>query len=351
MDLDLDNSIEYRDILVEKELLTKYYSEYLQKYITRISKLDELDEFTLENLYHKHNAPNHIMYKLVRDDGSTILKREDGTVGYEFLIEFDKKSAEYGIYYGCKALIFDKNQKKGIEVAEKDWEMMYAEISNVLNDTFVSKDFSKRFLKTNNANNRTFWPFWISLGEDEDVIKVAARAVKLIGKCYELFLPKICDNTYHSKSLKQKEIKTNTRYTQEKYEEILMELEHGRKYSGRGKPKFKKPETMTGHERRIMFEKFLHEAEAKKIIAQDLRYEKCWKLVNISPVNFAYLYAALCDKLGYVNTAWDNAEYLFKTSEDNRFENGRQIFSSGKQNGFGTIKDAPNMLNELLDIT
>ena len=191
MDLELSNSIKNRDILLEQRLLDKYFTEYRQKYITRISKLEELCKFKSENSYNGQNAPNHIMYKLVMKNGCTILKRQDGSIGYEFLIEFDKNDVEYGIYYGCRASIFDKDQRNGIITAENDWATMRGEISNVLNDTFVNKDFSKRFQKTNNANNRTFWPFWISLGEDEDIVGVAARAVELIGRCYDLFLPKI----------------------------------------------------------------------------------------------------------------------------------------------------------------
>lgn len=299
MDLDLENSINDRDINLEKKLLERYFEEYREKYENRISKLSSCKEFILDNSYNGHEAPHHIMYKLILRDNSTILKNPDKNIGYEFLIELDLQDIAYGIYYGCRASILGGGQEYEILTADRDWDALRGEISNILNDTFIDKNFSKRFQRTNNANNKTYWPFWISLGEEEDIIEVAVRAIKLIANCYKRNLDKIYNNTYLAEpTKKEKRIKTNTRYTLDEYNEAL------RKW---GKD-------------RSVFEKFLTEAERHGLITNDCRYEKRWEL-NISNVKFAYLFKALCNKLGYKKPAWERIQSNINISGRQSFHN------------------------------
>ena len=50
---------------------------------------------------------------------------------------------------------------------------------------FVSKKFNEQsFRKTNNANENTYWPFWIALSDEEDIWAIAAQATKLIANTY-----------------------------------------------------------------------------------------------------------------------------------------------------------------------
>ena len=57
--------------------------------------------------------------------------------------------------------------------------------SEVLNKVFVSKKFNEQsFRKTNNANENTYWPFWIALSDEEDIWTIAAQATKLIANTY-----------------------------------------------------------------------------------------------------------------------------------------------------------------------
>ena len=109
---DKEGSIEGRDDALETELMTQLHKEYVNRYIARIEKMDDVEEFVRDDSYHNVKAIHHIMYKLkVGPRGETRLISADGNRGYEFLIEFDKKDPEYGIYYGCRGLILGGDQK------------------------------------------------------------------------------------------------------------------------------------------------------------------------------------------------------------------------------------------------
>lgn len=70
----------------------------------------------------------------------------------------------------------------------EEWKDIRYYVTAVLENTFPGKSFTHRFKPTNNANNHTYWPFWITLHEDEDIVEVGARAVRLIRSIYEGYL-------------------------------------------------------------------------------------------------------------------------------------------------------------------
>lgn len=185
-----DESIPDRDWDFEKEQNRVLYQDYVDRYIAEIERIGDDEAFIIDNSFNGVKANHHIMYKCIVNEksGETLLMTSDGCIGYEFLVEFDKLDPAYGIYYGCRGHIKAGDQKSGIKRIEDDWENLKVEVTAVLNNTFVDKDFSKRFQPTNNANNKTYWPFWISLGADENVIEVAARATKLICNIYKKYI-------------------------------------------------------------------------------------------------------------------------------------------------------------------
>lgn len=185
MDLDEFESVEGRDIELERVLGNRLYEQYVERYKTEMEKLSDVEDFVNDNSFHNVSAKYHIMYKLkCGDNGSTRIISKDGNRAYEFLVEFDTKDPEYGIYYGCRGLILGGNQEEEIIKFQKEWLMIRRELTKILNNTFVNKDFSRRFRMTNNVNNKTFWPFWIALYDDEDVTDVATTALRLMANVY-----------------------------------------------------------------------------------------------------------------------------------------------------------------------
>lgn len=58
-------------------------------------------------------------------------------------------------------------------------------IAKYLNATFPGKDFSQRFMFTDNAWDHTFWPFWIAAEPEEDIVWETARAVSILRRIYK----------------------------------------------------------------------------------------------------------------------------------------------------------------------
>ena len=274
---ELDESIPDRDVKFESTQNEKLYAKYVNGFVTKIKLLKKDKAFVLDNSFNEVKASHHIMYKCkVNDNGETLLLTPDGHIGYEFLVEFDKKDPQYGIYYGCRGHIKEGNQKKGIKRIKEDWEKLEGEVAAVLNNTFVDKDFSKRFQMTNNANNKTYWPFWISLGADEDVIKVAARATKLICNVYK----KYKNGWQPQKKDEGKKIPVRTKYTEEAWDDILKLI--------------KKNQGIKGVQK---YRSFIRKMEKNGIINRDDRYEKCWKFCGLNNVEVKYLLKEVCNKL------------------------------------------------------
>lgn len=158
-------------------------------------------------------AANEIEYKL----GYPLISL-DGTRAYEFVIEFSINDPNVGIYYGVKGLTLKGDHYDQIDSFVKDfWGMGMDDlikhginkndecpqkakrnkcpknkvetvrdlIAKYLNATFPGKDFSQRFMFTDNAWDHTFWPFWIASEPEEDIVWETARAVSIIRRIYK----------------------------------------------------------------------------------------------------------------------------------------------------------------------
>lgn len=140
MDLDLDMSIPDRNVELETKLLNQYYNEFVDNYISKIVKLDSHPDFIRDDSFNGIKSSEHIIYKLrTNETGATHLLSRDGNRGYEFVIEFDKREPAYGIYYGCKGLIFGGDQEREINTFLEEWKSIRKEVSYILNNTFPEK--------------------------------------------------------------------------------------------------------------------------------------------------------------------------------------------------------------------
>lgn len=167
---------------INKSLDEKYRNNVVEGMIQEIQRLDSCPEFVHDDSFHGYASEDHIMYKL------GTLYSEDGKRAYEFLFEFDKKDYEYGIYFGCRGLIFDGNVLEQILIFDNEWEKVKKRIIGKLNRTYRSNDFNKRVRITNNCNDFTYWPFWIKLYDDEDITQKGQKMLSIIRDAYKKYL-------------------------------------------------------------------------------------------------------------------------------------------------------------------
>lgn len=247
--------------------LTEAASKSLQ---AKMRILDNCTDFHRDDSFHGNKAPNHMMYKL------ETLYSKDGHRAYEFLVEYDIWQPTVGIYYGCKGLILKGNVDEEIAIFDDEWNHIINEVLYVLNNIFPNKDFTHRFKPTDNANDNTYWPFWISLYEDENIIEVGARATMVIRNIYQKFLN---GKTFKQHIIEEKKIKTNTAFTNDAYNEFVESLKSNDNYKS-----FRD------------FQKYLLNND---LLEENDIYEKGWT-VKMSNLKFAFLWAEFCDYIGLI---------------------------------------------------
>lgn len=183
---------------INKSLDEKYRNNMVEGMIQEIQRLDSYPEFVRDDSFHGYEAKDHIMYKL------GTLYSKDRKRAYEFLFEFDKKDLNYGIYFGCKGLIFDGDFQEQIDIFDKEWSTIKVKLINELDRaTYRKKLFNLRIKITNNCNDFTYWPFWIQLDEVEDITTKGRKMLSIIREVYreKCDLTEEFDGTdYHHKS-------------------------------------------------------------------------------------------------------------------------------------------------------
>jgi hypothetical protein len=273
--------------------LTEAASQSLQE---KMHLLDDVDGFTRDNSFHGNKASNHMMYKLES------LFSKDGHREYEFLVEYDIWEPTVGIYYGCKGLIHEGEVDKEIAKFDEEWNVIINEVLYVLNNTFPEKDYTHRFKPTNNANDNTYWPFWISLYEDEDIIDVAARATIIIRNIYHKYL----NGTIFTKhEIEPKHLVTKTAFTQDAYIEFISSLKTNDNVKS--------------------FKKLMEYLSATNLVERNETYERCWT-VKMQNVDFAFLWAAFCEYIGIKKkedkapVPWQNVIKIFVNKDGETYK-------------------------------
>ena len=258
------------------------------------------------------------MFKYICDDeGRTELWSKDGNRAYEFLIEFDLVDTAYGIYYGCRGLIKGGDQEEQI---------------------------------ANNANDRTYWPFWVSLFEEEDVIDVAARAVQLMYRIYKRYL--VDGIVPENRVVTPKALEVRTRYTRAAFDASMTAIEAD----------LQKLDEAT--KAKALLQRFLKNATregraGRKGLVEDTRYEKCWRFHGISNVQSAFLLAELSKRMGVLkemarekgkDTAkvpWGFFSAYLLSESDKPLESIRQLYKQGKDTSLVHEKWARQYLDRI----
>ncbi len=259
---------------------------HIQHFIDEIEKLRDNGEYERDDTYdrrHKVSTGNHVTYKYkVMPSSSDPLRiiSEDGSLAYEFLIEFDKQDFGYGLYFGCRCLILKGDFDAQCAYLEKEWETVKSSAVKILNDTFQGKDFTERFEASQKNGTVALWPFWMKLSEGED-ISVAALATKLIALIYIEYI-KSCALIFESKQHRKSKIteRVNEKwFTNDSFNQVKDKLEK----IGQWKP----------------FNDFLNSAEKSQVISQVPQYERCFRFNKLNKVEVTYF---ICSLVGMEST-------------------------------------------------
>lgn len=156
---------------------------------------------------------------------------------YEFLVEYDIYHPSHGIYFGCKVVTAPGcDHQTEIQLADQDWDRVKSILLLRLNNVFPDKDFTHRFRLTDNAADHTYWPFWIQLYEEEDIIHVGLRALNIIASVYVEYLGGYLPLPPGKEALEPKNLPpVRTAFTQESFIELNQTLEKLIKEGSSGK--------------------------------------------------------------------------------------------------------------------
>ena len=313
--------------------IQKYTNEAESFYLAKIKKLAPLG---LDNTYNKdgkrYHDDSYIMYKL------PISYINDGNVGYEFLIEYEIGNPSLGIYYGCRTFVANGDLDFWLKKFSEEWYSVKNIVCQTLNNSFPGKDFSQRFKVTDNASDGNFWPFWITLYEDEDIVEVGVRAINIIKKIYDKYI--IAKEPFEQCELKkQKKYVTETAFTDSAYQSLL---NHIGSPSNKAKIVFKE-----GTE---LFEESLADAVKKKILIKNELYEKAWE-VQVDNVEFATyivelfqelskLYRSIYGKEYKATVPWNLINKIFLDGHGNAYGKDNLRISYQKRDEYGRLRSS-----------
>lgn len=254
-----------------------------EKYITKMQLLDgycSLDNIAEDKegnpLLHRDDTvrdkqmPVHMMYKY----GAPLIS-EDGCRAYTFNIEYCTDAPSEGIYYGAFGVVLRGTIDEHKESFDREWAVIRPIAAQVLGNTFDNPYFNMLFRQTDNVNDNTYWPFWISLGEDEDIVEVAFRAVKIIRRIYETYFAGKID-WYNPIPRKETVKKPYFPCTEKAFENI----------GENGKAENIKDEVL----------RFFEWCQKEHLLSRNDLYEMAW-IINESPTRFAFLIEAYFGEL------------------------------------------------------
>jgi len=284
--------------------LTKKTSD--KSYIPKMMKLIDDDperKSELRGYVHDVELPNHYMYRV------DTLYNPDGYRFYEFLIEYNVKKPAEGIYYGCRGMTkegFDHDH--AVKLFQQEWKEIKERLCQVLNNIFPEKDFSERFKDTDNANTNTYWLFWISLYEDEDIKEVGLVATKIIRDIFKYYLnDRDWFKDHQLPKSEPKKIVPKTAFYNKNFEALLEEVKN-----------------------KEMFKNLLLRFEEEGWIEVSPFYEKAWIFKGTGEhrqnVDFIQIIKILQEKGFFLkkNIPWTLIQATFLNSDGYASENLRQ---------------------------
>lgn len=269
-------------------LRLKYTAEASEFYRRKMMGLIERDKHELRGYIPdgkggiRSELPATLMYRI------DTLKSADAHRLYEFLIEYDTDTPAEGIYYGCRGITVDGfNHEEEIEQFRQEREIVLPEMCRILNNTFPHKDFSHRFKLPDNADDGTYWLFWITLNEEEDIKKVGVTATTIIRNVFRRYLN---GETLPGGKLPEKSFeKSPICFTNDTYRALIerIQYEDGKKIIDYQKTA----------EAREVFERFIVGAEHMRLIARDPNYECAWRMQREDRVDFGRMMYAFFEYL------------------------------------------------------
>lgn len=258
----------------------EFIHEFTQFYLDKMKELAGMADFVRDDI---KDDFYHIIYKYRPEDKDKPFYSIDGRE-YDFVIEYHRGKPSEGIYYGIKGEVKEGDLEEQCKKFREEWPNIFMkkketllkeykrkesdkfwgynfqlELTEILNNTFPWKDYLKCYKPTDNMWEKRYWLFWVTLNDDEDINRVAARAVKLMAKTF-----KRC--TVNKEMYKKPEDKGNkskkpqlqiTAFTEEAFNELTDKINVG--------SKSKKDDNY-----------LIKELKEAKLIEKDDRYECCY---------------------------------------------------------------------------
>ena len=275
-----------KDIGYKKQ--AEFIHEFTQFYLDKMKKLVAAEGFVREDI---KDDFYHIIYRYRPTDSNKPFHSIDGR-DYDFVIEYHRGKPSEGIYYGIKGEVTSGDLEEQCGKFRKEWPNIFMKehkdrnslsdlqkaTTDILNDTFLWKDFLKCFKPTDNFNKKRYWLFWITLNDDEDVISVAALAVKLISKSFEEYLWKKTD--FVDRENEKRKGRGRPKKWDKKDNYLRIPYFSNEAYN-------KLCEAYYGERGKI--EEWIEKLETNEIIRKENLYEKCYRL-NIDSKDFICKY-------------------------------------------------------------
>ena len=261
----------------------EFIHEFTQFYLDKMKQLVEAEGFVREDI---KGDFNHIIYRYRPNDAEKPFKSIDGR-DYDFVIEYHRGKPSEGIYYGIKGEVRQGDLEEQCKKFRKEWPNIFMmdksklqklyddsrgkdiifwgynfqlELTEILNNTFPWKDYLKCYKPTDNMWEKRYWLFWVTLNDDEDIVNVAARAVKLMARTFKRCI--VNNNKYKKPDAKKNDTKTPklqmTSFTNEAFDELTIKIEKGK--------------------RRMTINDFIKKLKEDQLIEEDERYECCYIL-------------------------------------------------------------------------
>jgi hypothetical protein len=299
-----------------------HWQKYMQRasadYIHKINGLasfsSDRGSFHIDNSFHGIPAPNHIIYKL----GAPLLCA-NGAHGYEFVVEYDRFEPNVGIYFGAKALIYDTaNAEAQIEFINNEWEQLRPAVMLALSNMYPDCHFNsaQRYKLTDNANNFTYWPFWIVLHEHEP-IEIAGHAVTVIRKLYEQLIAGNCPKCQLSERTPQPRIEAA--FTNAAHRRLINAII--------GK------DTDRADQITAAVNTFIEQMLHADIIVRTPIFEHAYCLKNIDMTDFAFLVVTFIESLSASDnntkrTPWQCIVNTFISANMRRMDNLKRLYGA-----------------------
>ena len=275
-----------KDIGYKKQ--AEFIHEFTQFYLDKMKQLVAAEGFVREDI---KDDLYHIIYRYRPKDSNKPFHSIDGR-DYDFVIEYHRGKPSEGIYYGIKGEVTSGDLEEQCEKFRKEWPNIFMKehknrnslsdlqkaTTDILNDTFLWKDFLKCFKPTDNFSKRRYWLFWITLNDDEDVISVAALAVKLISKSFAEYLWN--DTVFVDRENEKRKGRGRPKKWDKK--DIYLRIPY---FSNEAYDKL--CEAYYGE--REVIEEWIEKLETNEIIRKENLYEKCYRL-NIDSKVFIHDY-------------------------------------------------------------